>query len=240
MPPFLENSMSESEVCVCQHEKSEHRPGPNGRCTECNCPEFTKKSPEPKKCPKCGASMGVLLFMGAMPEYYICPKCNISYDIYTLEPRGTLIGDYSCKSLVLLRGLPGSGKSYVAKIYRRKAEADGLSAIVCSADDYFMESGVYVYRPEDQSRAHSACQTSAERSMANGIDVVIIDNTNVKNAHMQPYRDMAKKYGYAVITRMIGSTDPEYVELYLSRQVHNVPRKTVERMAREFEPEDQG
>ncbi len=46
---------------------------------------------------------------------------------------------------VIMRGLSGSGKSYIAKSIRSAAYEAGLSALLCSADDYFSLSGSYSF-----------------------------------------------------------------------------------------------
>lgn len=139
------------------------------------------------------------------------------------------------KKMIILRGLPGSGKSTLARQIVEQSKVMGRTAIVCSADDYFMVDGKYVYRKEEQGEAHKACQMSVDRSLANGYDVVIVDNTNVKLEHMRPYVEMAKKYDYKVRIDVVGDVSPEGIKTYLARQVHEVPKETVERFAKEFE-----
>jgi len=139
------------------------------------------------------------------------------------------------KMMVLMRGLPGSGKSTVARDLAAAAEENGLRAIICSADDYFMEDGHYVYKPGEQGRAHVFCQASVDRSLANGYDLVIVDNTNIKKEHMRYYAELAKLYKYSVSTRPVGGRGPSEVECYFQRQAHGVPRETLERMARDYE-----
>ena len=195
---------------------------------------------EAKKCPKCCTELSVMLFMGVQPEFYTCPACKVALDLVTLHPVAAVIGaEAPTKELIILRGLPGSGKSSVARQIvdgmTQKERSIDRSVIVCSADDYFMEDGRYVYKPGEQHQAHLACQMSVDRSMANGLRVIIVDNTNVKKEHMRPYLELAEKYGYKVSIKAIGGVGKEDVEKYLARQVHGVPRETLERMAREYE-----
>ena len=137
----------------------------------------------------------------------------------------------SSKELIILRGLPGSGKTTVAKQI-----VDGArDAIICSADSYFMEDGKYVFRQEELKQAHNACQMSVMRAMANGIAVVVVDNTNIKRDDMRPYVEMALNHGYEVSIRTIGGMTPKDIETYLKRQVHGVPQEKVEKMAHEYE-----
>lgn len=138
------------------------------------------------------------------------------------------------KELLILRGLPGSGKSTVAK----KILEGSPNAIICSADDYFMVDGQYEFDPTKLSKAHQSCLMSADRSMANGYSLVVIDNTNIKKEHYLPYVKMADKYGYTTTIRTIGSTDLSIVPTYHQRQVHGVSEETIRRMAQSWEEHD--
>ena len=37
-------------------------------------------------CPKCGADLSVLLFMGVQPEFLTCGECEIAFHPETLQP----------------------------------------------------------------------------------------------------------------------------------------------------------
>lgn len=96
------------------------------------------------------------------------------------------------KILYILRGVSGAGKSTLAK---RLALAH--NAVICSADDYFMEDGRYIFRPTELPQAHAQCQMNAEIAMRDG-KTVIIDNVNMNPDHMLPYERAAKRFGYQV------------------------------------------
>lgn len=135
------------------------------------------------------------------------------------------------RKLIILSGLPGSGKTTIAKKMVSDHEARGERACICSADDYFIEDGKYVFRAEELEAAHTACQMSAERAMANGYDLVVVDNTNTSDWERWPYVKLAEKYQYEVTVQIIGGSTSKDVETYLARQVHGVPREKVEQMA---------
>lgn len=98
----------------------------------------------------------------------------------------------SNRNLFILRGVPGAGKSTLAKVL---AENGG---VICSADDYFMEDGTYVFRPNELQRAHTQCQMLCERAMMGGSSTIVIDNTNANPDHMDPYQRLADRFGYRV------------------------------------------
>lgn len=133
------------------------------------------------------------------------------------------------KTLYILRGLPGSGKS----TYTKENLKD---AIVCSADDYFTRpDGFYDWNPKLLKNAHDWCFMKASSSMNAEIEKVVIDNTNIKKSQYKKYTEEAKKFGYEIREVMVGSLDKNHCEQYASRNVHKVPLQTILKMAKDFE-----
>lgn len=143
------------------------------------------------------------------------------------------------KRLYILRGLPGSGKShYVRTVLSDKYPDQEIS--VCSADKYWEMNGGYDFSAESLKAAHASCQMCAERSMANGIPIVVIDNTNIKREHYLYYLGLAKLHNYSVIEVIVGRVSHEAAEVYKKRQIHNVPHHVYDRMIRDFDRTDEG
>jgi len=94
------------------------------------------------------------------------------------------------KNLIILRGLQGSGKSTVAKLFGTKA--------ICSADDYFMRGGVYKWYGAGLYKAHMWCIRKCKRFMKKQAPAIVIDNTNVKGRDLKPHADLARQFGYKV------------------------------------------
>lgn len=131
------------------------------------------------------------------------------------------------KKLIIMRGIVGAGKSTKAK------ELANGYGVICSADNFFLKNGEYVFNPRFLKNAHDACKDKAAHYMKAKTDLVIIDNTNTQKWEYQPYLDMAKEFGYEVEIVMVGNlTD---IDLYSSRNVHGVSKEVIERMARRFE-----
>lgn len=115
--------------------------------------------------------------------------------------------------LVIIRGLPGSGKSTTAKHFAH----DGYKHY--EADMYFERSGVYQFNPARLQEAHNWCQTSAATALYNG-NPVVVSNTFTTFKEVQPYLNL------------ITSPDDLHVitctDYYGS--IHDVPDHTVARM----------
>ena len=96
------------------------------------------------------------------------------------------------KDLIIIRGVPGSGKSTVAEIMK------GNSGIICTTDDFYMVNGEYKFDPTKIAENHQKNWELADNSMKIGISPVIIANTNTTPKEWKKYEESAKKYGYRV------------------------------------------
>jgi predicted kinase len=135
------------------------------------------------------------------------------------------------RTLLILRGLPGSGKSTLARVLAdRESGGLGPEAIICEADAYFMEDGVYRYNPENIKEAHIACYAKARVLMEAGAPLVIVSNTNTQAWEFADYTLMAKQQGYLVHTVVVENR-------HGGETSHGVPDKTVESMKERFEVE---
>lgn len=102
------------------------------------------------------------------------------------------------KTLIILRGIPGSGKSTAAEIFSENGKYP-----VCTADDYFMFDGKYKFDCTKLGLAHSSCQAKADAAMAAGVEKVIIANTNTTLKELTPYIKMAETHGYLVLCLVV-------------------------------------
>lgn len=103
------------------------------------------------------------------------------------------------KHMVIMRGLPGSGKSYRARQLSELAKTEGLSCEVFSTDDLFMVGGVYRYNPEKVAEYHEATQYAVWDAINREVDLIIVDNTNITRAEIEPYiRMIGQSYSWRV------------------------------------------
>jgi predicted kinase len=98
------------------------------------------------------------------------------------------------KSILLLRGLPGSGKSTFASLL---AGTDGF--LVYSLDEFFTnDEGEYRFDYKKNHLAYQQCQTNTENAMKSNAPKILVDQTFALLWEIQPYLDLARKYNYRV------------------------------------------
>lgn len=133
--------------------------------------------------------------------------------------------------VVLPVGIPGSGKSTLAQKMAGLADATGQTHVICSTDDFFVEGGVYKFNPGKLMEYHARNFQKFALALANRTDLVIVDNTNLRAEHREPYILLAKALGYEVEMPVVGEFTEEACKEYAGRNVHGVPLEGLRRMA---------
>ena len=101
--------------------------------------------------------------------------------------------------LIIVRGIPGSGKSTFAKEIVKMFPDD---SVYWESDMFFMHNGVYCWKPNKVHLAHRWCQQKVEKSF-DAVDIVVVSNTFTTESEMKFYLDFAKENGISVqIVRM--------------------------------------
>jgi predicted kinase len=127
------------------------------------------------------------------------------------------------KDLVLLRGLPGSGKTTLATLL---AAASG--AVFFSIDDYFTDAdGTYAFRYQDNHLAYDHCIQRTKAAMAANEPLILVHNTFVYDWEMKPYIDLAETCGY----RLHVCTVEKY---HGGSNTHEVSEEQITKMATKF------
>jgi len=132
------------------------------------------------------------------------------------------------KKLIILRGLPGSGKS-------KKAKQLVGNGIIHSTDDYFTKNGKYEFDIDSVGKFHGFNLAASIRSMKKDISPVIIDNTNIVAMHCAKYVEAGKVYGYEIIIIEPDAPWAFDVEELLKRNTHEISRDTLAEMLRQYE-----
>ena len=129
------------------------------------------------------------------------------------------------KKLILLRGLPGSGKSTAAKLF----QGSGYSSHY-EADMYFLnkETGEYQFDPSKLKLAHNWCAIQTQKAMVDEIPTIVISNTFTQEWEMDNYRELAKMHDYQVFTLIVENR-------HSGVNVHGVPVDKLKAMEERFE-----
>jgi predicted kinase len=128
------------------------------------------------------------------------------------------------KTLYIVRGLPGSGKSTFAKT---------IGGTHFETDNFFMVDGEYKFDGSKIKEAHNWCQNSVNSAMilnntAGLNETIVVSNTFTQEWEMKPYYEMAETYGYKVFSIVIENRHGGVNE-------HSVPDEVLTKMRERFE-----
>jgi hypothetical protein len=151
---------------------------------------------------------------------------EIMFSIFKVEPHHWTINRIHdgneelakpVQRLVIIRGIPGSGKTTYAKSLGIDQHYE--------ADMYFDLYNGGQFDPKKIKLAHEWCQNNVRYALTVGADVVV-SNTFTRKWEMEPYLKMAQEFGIT----------PEIVVCRGTYQnVHGVPPEKVKEMADRFE-----
>ena len=132
------------------------------------------------------------------------------------------------KTLILVRGLPGSGKSTFANFVWN-------DYAICEADKFFYDKeGNYNFDPNRLKAAHEWCRFQVEERMKNNEEnpqyypEIVVSNTFTQEWEMEAYYELAKKYNYLVISIIVENR-------HGGKNVHGVPEEKLEQMRNRFQ-----
>ncbi|XP_020250187.1 uncharacterized protein LOC109827589 [Asparagus officinalis] len=162
--------------------------------------------------------------------------------------------------VVILRGLPGSGKSYLAKALRDlEVESGGSAPRIHAMDDYFMievekveenegskSSGSsrgkkqttkkvieYCYEPEMEEVYRSSMLKAFKKTLDEGnFTFIIVDDRNLRVADFAQFWAVAKRSGYEVYLLEATYKDPTGCA---ARNVHGFTVHDIQKMAEKWE-----
>ena len=127
-------------------------------------------------------------------------------------------------ALILLRGLPGSGKSSLAQLL-----SENKSYPVLSIDSFFTnENGDYLFRFEENHKAYNYCESATKTCLENGIEKVFVDNTFTMEWEMEPYFKMAAYFNYYLFVITVEKH-------HSGKNIHQIPEEQLKKMAEKYQ-----
>lgn len=130
------------------------------------------------------------------------------------------------KTVIIIRGLPGSGKSTFAKLL---CQGD---AIKISMDDFWTRDGQpYSFDQSKIPEAIAWTHQQFQRAMDNDIDLIIVDNTHTREFEYRWFKYEAEAMGYVI---HLVEVQRDLFECFGANR-HNVPFEKIVEMAERFE-----
>lgn len=123
------------------------------------------------------------------------------------------------KHLIIMRGLPGSGRT-------NKAKTLGIGGVIYSNDEYDFDK-TKNYEEKNQHRT--------ELAMRKGITPIVIDNMNIKAEDMKPYVKLGDMYGYKIKIELPDNGWAWEPKQLAVKNTKKIPQHVLEKMLDDFE-----
>ncbi len=134
--------------------------------------------------------------------------------------------------LILIAGLPGTGKTTIAKAFAQK-----YGAVHFISDHIRRELGLWgSYRPEDKARVYEELFKRTRDALASG-KTVVVDSTFYRAELRQPFVELAENQGVEI--KWVLATAPEKIlrqRVAAPRPDSEANEAVLEKIQAEFEP----
>lgn len=139
--------------------------------------------------------------------------------------------------MFVLRGLPGSGKTTLAKALKNVYAYHALGDFIfCSADTYFMCEGSYKFDASKLKFAHEECQNQMREAAICRLQTIVVDNTNIRHFEMKPYFQIANSEGYIVLIVEPKTPWRYNPEILSKRNNHAVSLELLQKKLKMYQP----
>ena len=124
-------------------------------------------------------------------------------------------------SLILLRGLPGSGKTTLADLLSENGKYP-----VFSVDNYFTSPGTgeYKFEFEKNHLAYKQCEEQTREALQLGTEKIFVDNTFTLEWELEPYFKLASEFKCKVHVVTVENRQG-------SKNIHEVSEEQIKKMA---------
>ncbi|HEX7412912.1 MAG TPA: AAA family ATPase [Bacteroidia bacterium] len=127
-------------------------------------------------------------------------------------------------SLILLRGLPGSGKTTLANLLSEEGKYP-----IHAIDAYFTDAqtSVYIFSFDKNHLAYKQCQEQTEQSIKQGFQKIFIDNTFTLDWEMEPYFKLAAQYECSIFVITVENR-------HGAKNTHQITDEQIQKMAAKY------
>ena len=127
-------------------------------------------------------------------------------------------------SLILLRGLPGSGKTTLANLLSESGKYP-----VFSIDSFFTnpKTGEYIFEFEKNHLAYKQCEEQTRKALQQAAEKIFVDNTFTLEWELEPYFKIAAEFNCRIYIVTVENR-------HGNKNVHNVSDEQIEKMAAKY------
>lgn len=141
------------------------------------------------------------------------------------------------RTVYILIGLGGSGKTYQANKKKDINALNNVKTTIISANSYFYcPDGKYRFDSERLDHYHKLAFMEYLSALDKRDPVVIVDNTNIFARHRIPYLDAAADAYYKWHHVLVGGFDHDFAEFCQQRSNHGLDSSYLKKMADLYEP----
>lgn len=112
---------------------------------------------------------------------------------------------YICRIVIIMRGIPGSGKSFLSKLIKEKEHEMGGSARILSIDDYFIDNDgsskqhSYEFDAKMEETYTQYLLKSFRKTLTDNLyECIIVDCKNTTLTHLNEFYTIARTYLFTV------------------------------------------